>query len=54
MHPLKFSLKPVFVGWLALVTQLPLQLFFTLWSGGFFGGLLSSLGLFPRRSIRPC
>jgi uncharacterized membrane protein YdbT with pleckstrin-like domain len=31
-----------------LLVQLPLQLFFTLWAGAFFGGLLSSLDLFPR------
>lgn len=34
-----FSLKPVFIGWITLLTQLPLQLFFTVWCGGFFGGV---------------
>ena len=34
----RFSLRPVFVGWIALVMQLPFQLFFTLWCV-FFGGL---------------
>ena len=37
-----FALRPVFVGWITLLLQLPLQLFFTLWSGGFFGGMISS------------
>ncbi len=34
-----FSERPVFIGWIAFLIQLPLQLFFTVWSGGFFGGL---------------
>jgi uncharacterized membrane protein YdbT with pleckstrin-like domain len=38
-----FSLRPVFIGWITLLTQLPAQLFFTLWCGGFFGGLTSIL-----------
>jgi membrane protein YdbS with pleckstrin-like domain len=33
----------VFIGWIALVTQLPAQLFLTLWCGGFLGGLTSLL-----------
>ena len=45
---MRFSLKPVFIGWLTLLIQVPLQLFFTLWAGGFFGGLTSAL--FPRNS----
>jgi uncharacterized membrane protein YdbT with pleckstrin-like domain len=44
---MRFSLKPVFVGWITLLAQLPLQLFFTLWGGGFFGGFATSFGLFP-------
>jgi uncharacterized membrane protein YdbT with pleckstrin-like domain len=48
-----FSVRPVFIGWIALLVQLPLQLFFTLWAGAFFGGLLSSLDLFPRGSRAP-
>lgn len=36
-----FSLKPVFVGWIHLLAQLPLQLFLTIWSALFFGGLAS-------------
>jgi membrane protein YdbS with pleckstrin-like domain len=38
-----FSFKPVFIGWIALLMQLPLQLFLTIWSGGFFGGTTSFL-----------
>lgn len=34
--------KPLFVGWLALLVQLPIQLFFTIWAGGFFGGIAFS------------
>src|ERR1035437_2490638 len=37
-----FSLRPVFIGWITLLIQLPLQLFFTFWNGGFFGGMSSS------------
>jgi len=48
-----FSVRPVFVGWITLLYQLPLQLFFTLWSGGFFGGLISSLHIFPNNSPVP-
>ena len=44
-----FSLRPVFVGWIALLIQLPFQLFFTVWSGGFFGGMaVSFLGIHSR------
>lgn len=42
-----FSIRPVFVGAIALLTQMPLQLFFTLWCGGFFGGMFTSFGLLP-------
>jgi uncharacterized membrane protein YdbT with pleckstrin-like domain len=38
---MRFSLKPVFIGWLTIVTLIPLQLFFTLWSAIFLGGLAS-------------
>jgi len=34
----QFSLRPVFIGWTTLLVQLPIQLFLTVWSGGFFGG----------------
>jgi uncharacterized membrane protein YdbT with pleckstrin-like domain len=48
-----FTVRPVFVGWIALLCQLPFQLFFTVWSGGFFGGMISSLNIFPRNSWAP-
>ena len=48
-----FSVRPVFIGWIALLYQLPFQLFFTVWSGAFFGGLISSLHIFPRNSWGP-
>ena len=48
-----FSVRPVFIGWIALLYQLPFQLFFTVWSGAFFGGLISSLHIFPRYSWGP-
>jgi uncharacterized membrane protein YdbT with pleckstrin-like domain len=48
-----FSLRPVFIGWIILLYQLPFQLFFTVWSGGFFGGLVSSLRIVPRDSWLP-
>jgi membrane protein YdbS with pleckstrin-like domain len=35
--------RPTFVFWTSFLTQLPLQLFFAVWAGGFFGGLLSML-----------
>ena len=38
-----FTARPVFVGWIVLLLQLPIQLFLTFWAGGFFGGLTSSL-----------
>jgi membrane protein YdbS with pleckstrin-like domain len=44
----KLSVKPVFVGWIALITQVPLQLFFTLWCGLFFGGIGAVAGVFPK------
>jgi uncharacterized membrane protein YdbT with pleckstrin-like domain len=34
--------RPVFIGWIVLLMQLPFQLFFTFWSGGFFGGMFHS------------
>ncbi len=34
--------KPQFVLWLAVLIQLPIQLFFTIWAGGFFGGIAFS------------
>lgn len=35
--------RPTFVLWTSFLAQLPLQLFFAVWAGGFFGGLLSML-----------
>jgi membrane protein YdbS with pleckstrin-like domain len=49
----KLSIKPVFVGWITLVTQVPMQLFFTVWCGGFFGGMGTVAGFFPRDSRAP-
>src|SRR3954453_16971847 len=49
----KLSVKPVFIGWIALLMQLPLQLFFTVWAGGFFGGMGTAAGLFPKNSWVP-
>jgi membrane protein YdbS with pleckstrin-like domain len=46
----RLSLRPVFIGWVALATQIPLQLFFTLWAGGFFGGMASFM--FPNSPAR--
>jgi membrane protein YdbS with pleckstrin-like domain len=45
--PVKLSIKPVFIGWITLLTQLPLQLFFSFWCGAFIGGIAISTGLFP-------
>ncbi len=39
---MQFVERPIFVGWIALLTQLPIQLFFTVWAGGFFGGITTS------------
>ena len=53
-----FSVRPIFVGWINLLVQLPLQLFFTFRAGGFFGGtsqfLAQTTGLFTRGSQAPC
>src|SRR5215213_11966575 len=46
----KLTVRPVFVGWITLLMQIPLQLFFTVWCGGFFGGMGTSFGLFPKNS----
>lgn len=32
------SVRPVFIPWVTVASILPLQLFMTLWGGGFFGG----------------
>jgi uncharacterized membrane protein YdbT with pleckstrin-like domain len=43
----KLSIKPVFVGWMKLLNQIPFQLFFTFWSGMFLGGMATFAGMFP-------
>jgi uncharacterized membrane protein YdbT with pleckstrin-like domain len=48
-----FSVRPVFVGWITLLIQLPFQLFFTFWAGLFFGGMVSAAGLIARGSRAP-
>jgi hypothetical protein len=30
-----FSLRPVFIGWITVLIQLPFQLFFAVWAGVF-------------------
>jgi len=41
-----FSQRPVFIGWIAFLVQLPFQLFFTVWAGVFFGTMTQpALGL---------
>jgi uncharacterized membrane protein YdbT with pleckstrin-like domain len=49
-NDVRFSLRPVFVGWVAIATQIPLQLFFTVWAGLFFGGMTSFM--FPNSPAR--
>ena len=49
----KISVRPVFIGWITLLVQLPLQLFLTFWAGTFFGGMLMATGLFDRGSRAP-
>jgi hypothetical protein len=40
-----FSLRPVFIGWIVFLVQLPFQLFFTVWAAVFFGTMtLPALG----------
>jgi len=36
-----FSLKPVFIPWVTVFSLLPLQIFFVIWGGGFFGAFSS-------------
>jgi uncharacterized membrane protein YdbT with pleckstrin-like domain len=48
-----FSARPVFIGWVTFLIQLPVQLFFTVWSGAFFGGMIEATGLFARGSQLP-
>ena len=39
--------KPVFVGWVTMASVIPIQLFMTVWAGGFFGGF----GMFGAQAI---
>jgi uncharacterized membrane protein YdbT with pleckstrin-like domain len=44
----RLSIRPVFIGWITLLTQLPTQLFFTVWCAFFIGGLVMLTGLVPK------
>ena len=33
----------MFVGWIVLIKQLPIQLFFSFWAGGFVGGITNEM-----------
>jgi membrane protein YdbS with pleckstrin-like domain len=48
----KLSISPVFVGWITLLVQLPLQLFLTIWCAVFFGGIGTAIGVFPKSSTQ--
>jgi uncharacterized membrane protein YdbT with pleckstrin-like domain len=48
-----FSVRPVFIGWITFLMQLPLQLFFTIWAGMFFGGMSQFFLPVPRESHVP-
>ncbi len=50
---MKFSIKPVFISTITLIGQLPLHLFFTIWSAGFFGGMMKAVGMFAEESPLP-
>jgi membrane protein YdbS with pleckstrin-like domain len=39
----RLSVKPVFIGWVTLLSQVPIQIFLTLWLGGVLGSLFSSV-----------
>jgi hypothetical protein len=41
---LLLSVRPVFVGWVALATLLPYLLFFPVWAAIFFGSIIAQLG----------
>lgn len=47
---MRFTLKPIFVSWITLLLQLPYQIFFAIWAGGFLGGMLSAIQIFPPNS----
>lgn len=48
-----FSVRPVFIGWITLLMQAPLQVFFTLWAAMFFGSMAQTVPLFARGSHTP-
>jgi uncharacterized membrane protein YdbT with pleckstrin-like domain len=48
-----FTVRPVFIGWITMLAQSPQQLFFTIWAGLFFGGMIQFTGLFGRESPMP-
>ena len=48
-----FTVRPIFIGWITLLTQLPMQLFFTIWAGLFFGGMSQFTGLFAPGTPMP-
>ncbi|MDX2027819.1 MAG: PH domain-containing protein [Alphaproteobacteria bacterium] len=48
-----FSIRPVFVGWITFLQQLPFQLFLTFWAGMFFGGMAIAANLFDKKSDVP-
>jgi uncharacterized membrane protein YdbT with pleckstrin-like domain len=45
---MEFSLRPIFIGWITLLGQLPIQIFMTIWGALFFGGMASFA--FPKAS----
>jgi hypothetical protein len=46
-----FSIKPVFVPWIAFLSRIPLTIFMTVWSGGFIGGF-SFAGLMGLKAMK--
>src|SRR3974377_2614048 len=49
----EFTWRPTSVGRVTALQQLPFSLFLTVWSGGFFGGAVTSLDIFDRSSGVP-
>lgn len=47
------SVRPIFIGWIALLIQLPFQFFFTIWTALFFGGISQAFLLIAHRSPTP-
>ncbi len=50
---MQLLLKPVFVGWITFLTQLPSQLLFSILCGLLIGGVATDIGLFPNNSKLP-